>query len=296
MSTFGQLVDRVLGHLRSEVRDQEQSTHLTAGINASDLSITVADATRVGGGRIQIGDEVIWVDSADRGTNVLTIPPYGRGMDGTTAASHSSGERVIVAPLYPRQTVKDEINQAIKTIGAYLYAVDTTDITPSSTSYIYDVPADVDRILNVKAVDPRAGGEVFYLRKFSLDEHAPSSLSATGKTIAILDASFLPPTTIMVTYSKKPTALSANSDDWSVTGLPDTAQDLPVLLAASRLLATADAYTIQTRAVEANAMAAKTPNGATSLSKYLYQLYAQRLDEERVNLLNSVANRSYYSR
>ena len=90
MRNFGEMTDEVLGHLRSFVRDQEMSTHLTANVSFGDLAIPVDDAGILTRGRIQIGDELIWVDRPDRSAGTAVIPPYGRGMDGTSAASHAS--------------------------------------------------------------------------------------------------------------------------------------------------------------------------------------------------------------
>lgn len=297
MTTFSTLVDDTLTYLRSYVRDQELSTHLTAGINASALSLPLASTAGVSRGRVEIGDELIWIDSADRNGTTATIPPYGRGMDGTTAAAHSSGDRVVVQPLYPRHTVKTVINQSIRTIGATLYGVASTSLTPPAYGYTYVLPSVVRDVLSVRVSDERAGGEVIYLRKWSMDKNAPTVLASTGKALYVKDAAFLSPTTVEVVYSRDPIPLSADTDDFSTTLLPSTSEDLVVLLSASRLLATADSYNLQTRAVEANTMDSKVPPGeGVRQSKYLYQLYAQRLDEERRRLLNATVTRMHYAR
>ena len=59
----------------------------------------------------------------------------------------------------------------------------------------------------------------------------------------------------------------------------------------------AEAAGSRTRAVEANTLDSKVqPGEALRQSKYLLALGQQRLAEESLRLLNSVANRSHYSR
>lgn len=70
-------------------------TTLSAGINAAVTSLSVASATGMpatGTFRINIGDEIITV-GARTGT---TLSSLGRGAEGSTAASHSSGDDVAV--------------------------------------------------------------------------------------------------------------------------------------------------------------------------------------------------------
>lgn len=297
MSTFSEMVDETLSLLRSQVRDQEMSTHLTASIDADDVSIPVANTSVLSRGRIQIEDELIWIDSASREGTTATVPPYGRGMDGTTAATHASGTRVINQPLYPRKVVKDAINKAILTAGTQLYGVTRTTLTPDYTTNIYEMPATTRDVLSVKVYDPSNGGAAAFLRKWSLDKNVSTTISSTGMALTIRDGMISEPLDIEVVYSRDPIVLSASSDAFTASYLPATAEDLIILLAASRLLATSESYNLQTRSVEANTMDAKVPPGqGVAQSKYLYQLYTQRLAEERRRLLNSTVNRVHYAR
>ena len=118
MKSLSDMVEEVQGYLRSFVRDQELSTHLESDISFNSTTLNLADPTLVSRGRIQIDDELIWVDSTDRAAGTASVPPYGRGMDGTNPEAHTAGTRVIMSPLYPRQTVKNTINQSITSVGA----------------------------------------------------------------------------------------------------------------------------------------------------------------------------------
>jgi|GEM_PF-1820823 len=294
--TFGQLTDEVLGYLRSFVRDQELSTHLTTGIGDADLVLDIASAATVSRGRCQIDDELIWVDTVDRDANTAVIPPYGRGMDGTTAVVHAAGTRVIVSPLYPRKMIKDVINQSIGAIGGMLYGVTQEVLTPSET-FGYELPATTRSVLSVQVTTTDGLGAIGYLRDWTLDKHAPPAMSTTGKALYLNDGRLQAPEQLIVTCAVDPVQLVNDADDFATTLLPATSFDVVVLLSASRLLATAEAYNLQTRAIEANAMDARVPPGqGVSQSKYLYALYQERMDQERLLLLNTTANRAHYSR
>jgi hypothetical protein len=300
MITFGEMVEQTLGHLRSEVRDQEISTHLTQDLLSGDSQILVADAQVLSRGRIQIGDELVWIDSADRAQGYGSIPPYGRGMDGTHPEDHAAGRRVIVAPLFPRKTVKDALNQAIRQVGGTLYGVDTIEFTARSDGgFIYSLPEVVSNVLSVKMADKRgswAGSDVVWLREWQFDRRAPVAVSVTGKALYVYDRRCTALSLMMVTFSRDPLPLMFDTQLFSQTFLPESAADIVILFAASRLLATADAYNLQTRAVEANTLDSKVqPGEAVNQSKYLLALAKDRLNEERLRLLNSTTNRVHYN-
>jgi len=296
MITFGEMVAETAAHLRSFVRDQEISTHITGPIDDAVTVIEVADAAVVSRGRVEIDDELIWIDSSDKGTT-LTIPPYGRGMDGTTAMAHTSGTRVIVSPLYPRSFLKQTLNQTIKQIGAQLYGTESLEcVTHSDGNFKYELPDYTRDVLNVKVTDPTWQDDVTFLRDWTFDKSAPQSVSASGKALYLYDDWVGSGVDLRVTISRDPMSLEADSDLFSDSFLPDSAQDLPVLGAAARLLATSDSYDLQTRAIEAQTMNTDSRGGsaAQAQSKYLQALFMSRMEEERLRLLNTNNNRTRY--
>ena len=264
----------------------------------------VADATLVSRGRIEIGNELIWVDKMNRTDNSLDIPPYGRGMDGTTANEHEAGARVIVAPLYPRKFLQDTINQVIRQIGSTLYGVQTIvdangnqPVTYHSGEFTYELPDWVRDVLSVTVTDPDHEDDVTYLRDWTFDKNAPQAVSTTGKCLYLYDDWVPGGLQLTITVSRDPLILNNDTDMFSETTLPASAEDIPVLGAAARLLASSDTYSVQTRAVEASTISSKVPTGAAQeQSKYLQALFMQRMDEERSRLLNTHSNRSRYQR
>lgn len=292
MNSFNQMVDDVRAYLRSYTRDQELSTHLTSSLSASGLQLEVGDASTISRGRIEIDDELLWVDRVDRPNNTATLAPYGRGMDGTTPATHALNARIVVQPLYPRQMVKDTINQVIGGLGNQLYAVDTTVIPSSLTTNAYELPSHVERVLSISANYDSVYGDVEYVRRWKFDPF--STTSSTGKAMYIYE-----PTatgiSYSVTYFRKPLSLS-DGDDFSDSLLPSTSYDVIVLGAAARLMATSSAYMTSTRAVEPSALTQSNDSGQVlQQSRYLFTLFQQRLEEEKAQLLNSFVTRAHYT-
>ena len=299
MKLFGEMVEETSGYLRSFVRDQEISTHLTKAITGAPGAgkIVVADAGVVSRGRIQIDDELIWIDKVERSSNSLLVPPYGRGMDGTTPADHEVGKRVIVAPLYPRKFLKDTLNQTIRQIGAQLYGVEQLTLPTNIRDFKYELPGYVRDVLTVMVSNGQRYDEPVYLRDWTFDKSAPLNLSQTGKALYLYDDWWDVNQTLTITVSRDPLTLTWDFQPFSDTFLPKSAEDIPILGAAARLLATADSADIQTRAVEANTLDSKvSASAAQQQSKYLQALFMQRLDEERLRLLNSTNARARYYR
>lgn len=73
----------------------DYSVLLDGAITDSGLTVTVTDATDLPAlGCLKIGTEAIWYSS--RVAEVLTVPAWGRGMFGTTAAAHDDQAPVLV--------------------------------------------------------------------------------------------------------------------------------------------------------------------------------------------------------
>ena len=297
MSTFADVIDETTSMLRGYVRDQELSTHLTADINSTATTMTVNDATVLSRGRAEIGSEIIWIDSIDRSTDTATIAPYGRGMDGSTATSHSTNDRVIYQPLFPRYNVAQRINDTLRSVNGTLYGIGSTTLTANAAYTAYALPADVEHVNEVvwQAVGPTR--EWVNVRRWKLNLNANTSTWPTGKTIDIFD-DITPGRTINISYQKDVGTLSSEADVFTTaTGLQERARDCIVLGAAYRLLATVDMGLIATRAIEANTMDSKiTPGAGQQASRFMFQLFQQRLAEEREWLLSQYPARTHYTR
>src|SRR5205085_8229780 len=153
MPTFDQLVTRVRRELRGFTLDQASMSTLALDMLASDVTFTVDldDITEVSRGLVEIDDELILVKGFDSTTGVVTVLGglNGRGAEDTTAASHSAEAIVVTAPTFPRQAVKDAINDAITNLYPALVVLATTDFDFVAARVEYPMPADAEDVWSV---------------------------------------------------------------------------------------------------------------------------------------------------
>lgn len=297
MSTFSQLTDQMLMQLYGYTTLQDQATYLTGALSATGLTVNVDDATAVSRGIVEIGDEIIWVDNLDSSAGTLTVPPYGRGFRGTTASAHSIGDRVVSSPMFPRQMVKDALNDAIKSVYPELFAVGSTTFTYQPAISTYSLPTGALDVLQVAWQTTGPSKEWMPVRRMRVDKHAATGSFSTGVSVSIYDM-IVPGRTIKVVYTKEPTALSNDSDEFStVTGLPSSCEDLIKFGAAYRLTPFFDSAHLSGQSAEADYSGQpRNQNNAASLSRFLLQMYQVRLAEEQGGLQRIFPVRSYYTR
>jgi hypothetical protein len=297
---LAEMVEETMAYLRAYTRDQEMSTYLTRDVRFDEYEIPVEDAQVITRGRIEIGDELIWADKGDRSNNTIVVPPYGRGMDGSNKSDHPAGTRVIIQPLYPRFFVKKTLNQQIKAVGSKLFGVETITLPARTATFTYMLPSYVRDVLAVKVSDRRSlpyNDGADWLRSFTFDKHAPAGLASTGKALYLPDCVVGPTDEITVVVSRDPVQLMFDTEPFASSFLPESAWDVVVLLAASKLVASSVMQNVQSRSVEANTLDSKVlPRTGQDQSKWLLQMGMSRLDEERLRLLDTYVNRSHYSR
>lgn len=294
MTTFNDLVDEVQMYLSGFGMRSNALTHLTQNATASDTQIKVSSAESIGKGTVEIDDELIWVDVADRTTGVLTIPPYGRGFQRTTAGAHTAGTMVTINPIYTRHAIKIALNDTIRTCG--LNGVGYYAFTSSPATNTYSLPDSVDDVLSVtyKSVGP--SGEWPAVKSWRFDSSANASDRNSTKTITI--KSFIDPgAEVQVVYSFDPDVLETNNDDFEMsTGLDEQAKDVIVYGAAWRLLSFVPSSRVQYVTPESNAQqGAIDVNSGTNIAKYVYALYQQRLAEEKERFVRKYAKRIHYT-
>ena len=91
MSTLEQITDRVDTLLHGYSLNMESTTWLTGAVTTTtQTTISVNDANVVSRGFVQIGDEIMYVNSTNNIDNVLTLAPWGRGQRGTIAATQDN--------------------------------------------------------------------------------------------------------------------------------------------------------------------------------------------------------------
>jgi len=297
MTTFNEMIDDTLIHLTGFSTFQDQATHLTSNITAGDTQIIVADPTAVSRGLIEIGTELIQVDSVNTSTGTLTIPPYGRGYRSTTATTHSSGERVVSSPMFPRSTVKKAINDTIKSVYPELFAVGSVEFPFQPSITAYSLPAGALDVLQIKYQSIGPSKEWLPVRRYEVDKHASTTEFTNGVAVNVYEG-IIPGRPIRITFTKEPSELVNNSDVFTtVTGLPSSCEDLVRFGAAYRLVPFFESARLSGQSAESDFGGAnRQPGGASQLSKFLLQMYQIRLAEETKGLQSVFPIRSHYTR
>ena len=297
MSTFAQLADRVEAVLHGYTENTEPSTWLTTSATSTSTSLTVYDASVVGRGYVQIDDEIVFVNSTDNVSNTLTLAPWGRAQRGTTAAAHSANAKITVSPLFPRKEIKNAINNTIDAMYPSIFATGSHDFAYIASQYSYQIPAEVQNVLSVTYSIVGPSKEWFPARGWQLDRTADSDAFTTGKSLSIY-SEIVPGQTVHVSYSKRPTLLTSDSQDYeTVTGFPSYSEDVVIYGAAFRMISFLDPSRLGPQSAAADILDGVRPNGSgQNAARFLYNIYQQRLNEVANNQRRQHPIRSHYQR
>jgi len=301
------MINEVSMNLSGYTLQQDRATHLKTDVAATlstidnPITLSIASTDSVGKGIVEIDEELFWVDTYDRVGNTATIAPYGRAYLGTTLAAHTEGTKVTIAPTFPRFTIKRAINDTINAIGSSIFAAKTTTITSNSAVSAFRLPA-TGTTLNIRSILAAAyqalgaSKEWIPLRNYRFDGNANSTAFTSGQTLSIYD--YIPSgRTIQVVYSTNPTSFSTNADIFTdTTGLPESCKDLVILGATYRLLSNLDPARASMVSPQADETDSKRPYGSSqSLTKQVYALFNQRLNEEIKKQQDKYPIRVHYS-
>ena len=298
MPTLGDLIDEVKSNLQGYTLRQDRITYLNSAITASDLSIVVGNSDNLAKGTIEIDDELIWIDSFNKANNTLNVVPgFGRGYQQTNPSPHAQYAQVIMAPTFPRVTIKKAINDAINSVYPRLWAVASTTFTFQASRVAYALPDEAINVLYASWQTTGSSREWLPINKWRIDTMANSAAFNSNKTINIYE-NIQPGRTVQVWYTTEPDTLDNPTDDFTdVTGLPETSADVIMLGASYRLLSYLDAGRINLTSAEADIADTKLPSTAgASASRYIFALYQQRLTEEALKLADKYPIRLHYTK
>lgn len=296
MTQFIDIINETALALTGYTNRQDQATYLTAPMGSADLTFTVADGTVLTRGLVEIDDELIWVDSFDRTTNTATIPTYGRGFRDTTATTHTAGTRVTITPSFPRSVIRRNVNLAIDGVYPDLFGTYYTSFTFQAAVTTYVLPQEAVDILGASWQTIGPSKEWLPIRHYRIDRMANPVTWNSGKTISIREG-IIPGRTVMVTYTKKPSVLNYDTDDFSaLTGLPDSAREVIVLGAAYRTAMYLDLGRVPAQTAEADSQGQTDPIGsAVNIGRSIQQMYQQRLLVEVRRLQAQYPPRTHYT-
>jgi len=300
MPTLNEMIDDVRGSLQGYTLRQDRITYVAnpSGINTTDTEITVGSASNLAKGVIEIDDELIWIDSFDKASNVLNvIPGFGRGFQGTNPTPHSQYAQVTLAPTFPRVNIKKAINDTINSLYPKIWATAFTTFTFNASQTTYPLPDDVENIIYMSWQTTGSSLEWLPINRWRADPMANTATFNTSNTVSIYE-NIQPGRTVQVYYTTTPNTLDSSTDDFAdVTGLPDTCSDVVTLGAAYKLLSYLDAGRINLTSAESDLNDTKLPSTAgVSASRYIFALYNQRLNEEALKIQDRYPIRIHYTR
>jgi hypothetical protein len=298
-TTYANMVDEILLNLAGYTLRQDRTTHLTQDLTSSGLSLNLGSTTNIGKGVVEIDDELIWLDSYDRVSSTATIAPYGRGYNGSTAATHTTNTKVTIAPTFPKASIKKAINDTIDAVFPQLFAVGTYEFNYNPAVSAYGIPAEVETILYVSRSVSGSSKEWLPLREWRHDPLANATAFTTGNTISIYGA-VEAGRKIQIYYTKKPTTLTASASNAvfeTVTGLPSSCRDVIIYGASYRLAAFIDPGRLNYSSAEADNADTKIQYGSgASTARFMLSLFQQRLQEESGKLKDVYPTRIHYTR
>ena len=308
MTTLSDMMNEVSINLSGYTLQQDRATHITANVAATastiaaPITLSLASTDSVGKGVVEIDEELFWVDNYDRVGNTATIAPYGRGYLGTTLAAHTAGTKVTIAPTFPNFVIKRAINDTISAIGSSIFAAKTTTITSNAAVSAFRLPAGTDPSLNISkilSIAYQALGatkEWIPIRTYRFDGSANTTAFTSGQTVSIYD--YIPSgRSVQIVYSTDPTPFTTNAQEFATqTGLPESCKDVVILGATYRLLSNLDPARASMVSPQADETDSKRPYGSSqSLTKQVYSLFNQRLNEEIKNQQDKYPIRVHYS-
>jgi hypothetical protein len=293
IDTFSSLIDEVITSLQGYGTANDQVVTLTSDMLGGDLTMQVDDSDSISRGLVEIDEEIVYVTDADNGT--VTIPAFGRGFKGTTAAAHAAGSPVWVAPTWPRAAVAREINNTIKSLYPSLFGVATVELTSTTATWQYGLPAECERVLAVEWRYNYPDGWTT-VKSWESVFSANTTDFPTGRSLLIGEP--LPTNgKIHVTYATLPKALSLPENVFTLSGLAPSCRDVVVLGTAARLVPWQDTARLPVETVPSDALDNNKPVGnATSVAGAIRQQFQLRLDQERRALLDRYPTRTHRTR
>lgn len=273
------IVGEVIDTWHSYVREQSPVTALAGSLDSDDITFTVDDPSRLSSGLVEVGDEMVQVRSVDRTSATVTLEAWGRGQMSSSAEAHALGTRVTSTPTTPRVRVRDALSDTMQEVFPQLFAVDEVLLSATPAVVRYALPTDAYHVLSVSYLPAGPSLQYIPVKRWKQNKTASTvELELLSRVMPGLDR-------VRVQYIKSPPAQLTMSDDLETLGYPVSIRGVLVLGCTARLAAFTEASRVQTGSVESSGRSDAVPAGSSlSLSRYLYQLFRQRLDDEAANL------------
>lgn len=232
----------LIQRVRNILGDRPWETTVAEAVDTSetdiDLGSTATYEDFAEGDILEINDEVWRVyTSTDAATDTITVL---RAYDGSTAASHASGDRLIKNPTWSRVQIVEAIDESILSLWPYVWKQASDTVTPDTTSQWYDLNANVMGITQVyQLYGPSDTYVGFYGAKRSykplmIRRDLPAAIAASGIGIRFPHGYYHNSNTITIYYRAKLTTTIATS---AYSDVDDgVLSELVAYTAASRLV------------------------------------------------------------
>jgi hypothetical protein len=293
MATLNELVEQTIGEIGTYVKNQESVTIITNPATATDLTLTVDDASSISKGIVEIDEELLYVKKSVAASGTIQIlgvagNPVGRGWRSSGATSHVAGSVVRNNPIFPKNQVKRAILETIKGMNFPVIANETFVFDGADYSYV--MPDSLIDVTGISWEVPDGTGVWDILKRWRLDTNYV--VDGVTKQALILNEAPMPGQNVRVQYTKYPTTITSNQD-LTASGLPASCEDVVRLGAMYRLLSTVDPGKVTATSISADVLDQPVSAGAsTNTAKYIFQLYTVRLAEEtakqQANFLNII--------
>jgi hypothetical protein len=234
VTTVQQFIDRVRrdyltqGHV-------EARNKLAASIDADDTALTFTyDLGKMQPNTLlSVGLEDMYVWSTDEAAKTADVD---RGIDGSSAASHTTTDIVRVAPRWTDNTILRAVNSELDNLYAYgLYKVGTTDIDYTGANIGYDLDSSAEQVYLVQAQD-YSSDEWIELDGWAFERNQDTDDFASGRAIFLRNGAN-DGRPVRVTWFGEFTHLSTLAQDVAtVSGLHAGAEDVLAMGAAIGLL------------------------------------------------------------
>lgn len=282
MTTRSELITSILSSLHSYTGLHEQVVALASPLSDSALTVSCTSTDAARRGIAEVDEELIYVDSVSG--NDLSLPAFGRGYRGSTAASHATGAMLTIDPAFPRVEVGRAIDQTVAGLFPKLYQVKETTLESQVTDISYALPTDVEQVLRVEA---KVAGDPSDYWNPLVDWELEKS---TGTPQLNLQAG--PGWTVRVVYVAR---FGAVTTDLATAGIPDSYEDILVYLVTSRMIRFLEPARLQLGSVENISRAQMIQAGdAGRTATQLFALGQQRIAEERRLLIEAFPPRPNY--
>lgn len=275
--TIGALIDRIYRDYLSNPADTPVQAPVTGIITDNQTTIVYDDEfapeekEAIGPGTVvELDLEQIRVVSHDEDTRTITTSAEGRGLYGTTAAAHTLGTLLKVAPRWPRQMVFDALADEVEALFPTLFAVGTEWASP--------LEANVELLATDNPID------VIDARQLVAGEYleVPAQIVEVDDFSSGVGVQIQPRTAhqdIWIRYSKSFDRPTAETDTLLDLGVETSWQRILIFGVLNWVLLTADidAVTVEfvTEALEAQGFPATT---GTSLSVAVTRMQRAELD------------------